>query len=169
MKKNSLINIPNLITLLRFFLIPIFAYFVLEGKINLALLFFILIVLGDKADGLSARLMGQQTMFGGLFDAFTDWAFIISSSVLLFIKGYIPEDAVILFIMLVIVYAASKIFYVKKHMGALTSTIPAKLNAALAYIIIGALLLNYQYTRLLMVVFLFTLCLSILDYFVKGK
>src|SRR3989338_3248007 len=162
-------TVANLITLLRFLLIPVFAFFVIKGNVQVALLFFILIVLGDKADGLSARLMGQQTMFGGLFDAFTDWTFIITSSLLLFMKGYIPENEVILFIPLVILYACSKIFYVKKHKGALTSTIPANINAGLAYLIIGALLVDFIYTNLLMIVFLFTLSVSIINYFIKGK
>src|SRR3989338_7635820 len=73
MTGNSVVNLPNLITLVRFLLIIPFVYYFFNSRIHISLLIFAIITLSDKLDGISARLMNQKTELGSGLDSFTDW------------------------------------------------------------------------------------------------
>ena len=83
----NFLTIPNLLTLLRFFTIPYFAYLVLNGRIGLS--FFVLFVasFSDWLDGYLARKLNQYSVFGEKFDPVVDRLYIIT----LVIVGVIIE------------------------------------------------------------------------------
>lgn len=168
MKQTSIINIPNLITLLRLLLIPPFAFLVLRGNMQLALLLFIAMVLSDKLDGLSAKLTGQMTRLGGLFDGAVDWILIISSAAIFLAKGYVPKELFIWFVALSPVFVVSKLAYIKTHKKGATSTIPAKVTVSFAYLVIGGLLIDFSYNYLLVLLFIFSFGFTTISYFIKS-
>lgn len=106
-------TIPNLLTLLRFFTIPLFAYLVLTKQIGLA--FFVLFVasFSDWLDGYLARKLNQYSLFGEKFDPIVDRLYIITLVAL----GVIIE-AILPFIVLLIIireiYLALLMLRVKK-------------------------------------------------------
>lgn len=83
-------NIPNLITVARFLLVPLLVIFLLEGKSNLALLTFAVAGASDALDGFLARLLKQKTLFGAYIDPLADKLLLTTSYVALAILGKLP-------------------------------------------------------------------------------
>jgi len=66
----KILNLPNIITFMRFALLPLFAFTMINSKLNYSLIIFGVIVLSDRFDGISARITNQMTEFGRAFDTF---------------------------------------------------------------------------------------------------
>ncbi len=76
-------NTPNILTLLRVLMVPIFMWAVLSGFFAVGLLIFILASLTDQLDGYLARKNNQVTTFGKLMDPLADKILTISALVCL--------------------------------------------------------------------------------------
>ncbi len=74
-------NMPNLLTLIRILLIPILVALIVESKLYLALLLFLLTAITDVFDGFLARKYKKVSSFGTIFDPIADK--ILTSSVLI--------------------------------------------------------------------------------------
>ncbi|MDR0392558.1 MAG: CDP-alcohol phosphatidyltransferase family protein [Planctomycetaceae bacterium] len=81
-------NIPNVLTVIRFFFAVVVFYFISVGGYDIALLFFALASATDFLDGWWARRFNQVTVFGRVMDPFAD-KFLICG-VLIFLVS-IPE------------------------------------------------------------------------------
>jgi len=141
---NGVINLPNLLTLLRFLLIFPFVYYFINLKAGIALIIFAVMTLSDKLDGISARLMNQKTELGSAFDSFTDWTLIIITLILLVIKHYINSSLVGLLIVPPIISGIMKMIYAKRQ-KIVPVTFVARLSVGLTYILIISILINYEY------------------------
>ncbi len=91
MKKSFSINIPNIITLVRILLVPIFVIFLLKEKFFYALMVFAIAGISDGLDGLFARYFNQKTITGAYLDPIADKLLIVSSFVSLAILKMIPS------------------------------------------------------------------------------
>ena len=91
-------NIPNLITISRFFLLLIFSHFILEKDYKISIFFLFLIALSDWLDGFLARRFNQETNLGKTLDPLIDKIFIISSFIILSKQGLLPTWLVFLVI-----------------------------------------------------------------------
>ena len=76
-------NLPNMLTLLRVIMVPIFMWALNSGLYVLAILIFILASLTDQLDGFLARKNNQVTTFGKLMDPLADKILTISALVCL--------------------------------------------------------------------------------------
>ena len=83
-------HIPNLLTMLRFFLIPFIVGFLNEGNYILAFIFLTLSGLTDVLDGFIARKFNFITNFGKLIDPLADKATQISVLTVLALQHIIP-------------------------------------------------------------------------------
>ena len=83
-------NLPNLITVFRLLLIPVFVIFLLEDKANLALITFGLAGVSDAVDGFLARVLDQRTLFGAYVDPIADKLLLATAFVMLAILGQLP-------------------------------------------------------------------------------
>ncbi len=83
-----MLNIPNLITLTRVFLIPGFIMASLYHKFGLAFIIFTTAALSDALDGFLARKLKQTTKIGVIMDPLADKALIDSA---FFILSYIEK------------------------------------------------------------------------------
>ena len=83
-------NIPNFLTLIRIFLVPVLVIFLIQGLFLNALIVFIVAGITDALDGFFARILKQRTVLGSYMDPLADKALIISSYVTLSILGMIP-------------------------------------------------------------------------------
>jgi cardiolipin synthase len=83
-------NLPNLITVFRLLLIPVFVIFLLENKSTLALITFVLAGVSDALDGFLARVLKQKTLFGAYVDPVADKLLLATSFVTLAIMGRLP-------------------------------------------------------------------------------
>jgi cardiolipin synthase len=90
-------NVPNMITVCRFVLIPIYIIVFANGYLITS--FFIVIVAGitDVLDGYIARTQGLITPLGEMLDPLADKCMMIVVILSLLISGYIPWFAAIAF------------------------------------------------------------------------
>ncbi len=84
-------TIPNLITLIRILLTPLFIIFLIQGRYRQSLIVFILAGLSDLADGLIARLWQQKSRLGSYLDPAADKLLMSASFVTLSISHLIPS------------------------------------------------------------------------------
>lgn len=84
------LTIPNLITLTRILLTPLFIIFLIQGRYRKALVVFLLAGLSDLADGLVARVWQQKSPLGTYLDPLADKLLMSSSFVTLSIAHLIP-------------------------------------------------------------------------------
>jgi cardiolipin synthase len=85
------LTIPNLITLTRILLTPLFIIFLIQGHYRQALIVFILAGLSDLADGLIARWWQQKSRLGSYLDPLADKLLMSTSFVTLSISRLIPS------------------------------------------------------------------------------
>lgn len=79
-------TIPNLLTVIRIFLVPVFAYFFLKEQYILAVTVLFFSGLSDFLDGKIARAFNQISDLGKVLDPVADKLTQITLAVLLFIK-----------------------------------------------------------------------------------
>jgi cardiolipin synthase len=84
------LTIPNLITLFRILLTPLFIILLIQGRYHQALIVFVLAGLSDLADGLVARVWQQKSPLGSYLDPLADKLLMASSFVTLSIAKLIP-------------------------------------------------------------------------------
>lgn len=83
-------NVPNLISLLRMAMVPVFVITVLDGDPRGALLIFGLAGLTDALDGFVARFWKQQTALGAYLDPAADKLLLVTAYVVLAIPNLHP-------------------------------------------------------------------------------
>ena len=83
-------QIPNILTVARFFLIPFIIYFILKEQYILAFIFLIISGLTDVLDGFIARKFNFITNFGKLVDPLADKTTQIAVLLTLAFKNIIP-------------------------------------------------------------------------------
>ena len=72
-------NLPNALTLLRLFLVPVYGILFVLGRKNAALLVFLIACLTDLLDGQIARRCNLITDFGKLMDPLADKVMVLSA------------------------------------------------------------------------------------------
>lgn len=83
-------TIPNIITLLRFFLVPGVVYAALVGEMEWALAGFLVAGISDGVDGFIARQFNQKSELGAYLDPVADKLLLVSVFVVLGWMGELP-------------------------------------------------------------------------------
>ena len=89
-------TIPNVLTMIRIILIPVFVVLFFQGHKMAALAVFCAASLTDMLDGYLARKLNQITDFGKLFDPLADKLMVITAMVCQTFWGPLPLVAVII-------------------------------------------------------------------------
>ena len=89
-------TIPNVLTIIRMILIPVFVVLFFKGQKMAALCVFCAASLTDMLDGYLARNLNQITDFGKLFDPLADKLMVLTAMVLQTFRGPLPLAAVII-------------------------------------------------------------------------
>ena len=84
------INIPNILTVVRILLTPLFVIFILKDLFHFALLVFTIAAITDGLDGLIARYFNQYTVLGAYLDPIADKLLLASAFVSLAVLKIIP-------------------------------------------------------------------------------
>jgi len=82
-ERSSLWTLPNLLSLFRIFLVPVFCWAVLQRKTFEAFFIFILAGLTDLLDGFTARIWHQKTKIGTILDPAGDKLLLAASYIIL--------------------------------------------------------------------------------------
>ena len=86
-------NIPNLLTIFRILLIPVFVYFLSVEQNYVATAIFIVAAITDWLDGYWARKTNQVTDFGKLMDPIADKILVMSALVMLVgLRGFFKAE-----------------------------------------------------------------------------
>ncbi|MBR3016429.1 MAG: CDP-alcohol phosphatidyltransferase family protein [Clostridia bacterium] len=98
-KKENIWNVPNVLTMIRLALIPVFWYLILTDHYYWAFGVFAVASLTDLADGFIARKYSLITDFGKLMDPLADKLMSLSVMLSLTIKGVVPWPAPVLLLL----------------------------------------------------------------------
>lgn len=168
--------IPNIISGLRILLIPIFAYFLLHLKFDIALFIFLIMGLSDAFDGLLARYLKCETLIGSYLDASADKIMINISLYLLFDINIIPLYIVIIVITRDIIMLIGIIYnmYGNKKVS-IDPIFSSKINTFIQIVLIIYCLLylnniiKLNYLQDLINVVIFTTIFSAIEYIYRYK
>jgi len=83
-------NLPNFLTILRIFMVPLFAYLILNQRMSWALSVFAVASITDGLDGYIARVYDLKTRLGSFLDPLADKLLLLTSYILLGILGHLP-------------------------------------------------------------------------------
>jgi cardiolipin synthase len=83
-------TVPNLLSLLRLALVPVFLVLILNGRNVEAIIVLAVASITDYLDGYFARKLKQETRLGQLLDPAADRLYIFATLIGLAIVGYIP-------------------------------------------------------------------------------
>ena len=83
-------NLPNLLTILRILLIPVFINLLIYGLYPSALGIFLLASFTDSLDGIIARASNQRTTLGTYLDPMADKLLLIAAFIALSVLQFIP-------------------------------------------------------------------------------
>jgi cardiolipin synthase len=84
-------NMPNILTLTRVLLIPVFVILIINKSFSYALITFAIAGITDGIDGLLARITHQRTELGAYLDPIADKLLLISAYITLAIIEIIPS------------------------------------------------------------------------------
>jgi cardiolipin synthase len=87
---SRIITVPNLLTVFRMALIPVFVSLIFYQKFLLALAAFVLAGITDGLDGLLARRFHQQSPLGRILDPVADKMMLVTSFVVLSMRSVFP-------------------------------------------------------------------------------
>jgi cardiolipin synthase len=169
------LTIPNLITLFRIILTPLFIIFLIQGNYHKALAVFILAGVSDLADGLIARTWEQKSRLGSYLDPLADKILMSASFVTLSIYKQIPSWLTVVVLSRDVALAMGVVVF-------RLADIPLRIRPSLAgkwtttfqLITVGFVLLNkiWAFPPLVLPVFFWVTCIlttvSGLQYFYRG-
>lgn len=88
--REELMTVPNMLSILRLILVPVFLVLLLSNNSAWALITLVVASATDYLDGLLARVLNQQTRLGQLLDPAADRLYILSTLVGLAYTQHIP-------------------------------------------------------------------------------
>ena len=141
------INIPNILTVLRILITPLFVIFLIRKMHGHALLVFIFAGVSDGLDGLIARLLNQRSELGALLDPIADklllTAAYISLGILKTIPGWLAVVVISRDVLIVIGIAVLKFANIP---FAIRPTRISKWTTGFQFLTIGVTLLDMPFT-----------------------
>lgn len=95
---NRPVSIPNILTIIRIVMTPLFVILLLKNLYGLALVFFCLAAASDGLDGFIARYFNQRTVIGAYLDPIADKFLLAAAFISLAILNIIPAWLTVLVI-----------------------------------------------------------------------
>ena len=113
-KRQNIWNVPNVLTMLRAALIPVFLILYYSSMQYRALFVFLLASATDLLDGYIARKYNLITNFGKLMDPLADKLMVISVLFVQTLSGILPPAAVIIVVAKELIMVLGGIYMLKK-------------------------------------------------------
>ncbi len=149
-------NLPNIITVLRFALIPLFIkmfFSSLEKNLLYSILIFLLAGTTDVLDGYIARKYNIITKWGQVMDPLADKLMQLTVLVCFTIKQFIPIWVIIFYGIKEFLMILGGIFlYTRKDKMVLPANSYGKIATVIFYIAILAVAFNFVYAKLLIII-----------------
>jgi cardiolipin synthase len=138
--------IPNLITIVRLFLVPVSITLVVMREWEAAFIAFLVAGISDAADGLIARHFDMKTELGAYLDPIADKTLLVSCFITLSIIGEVPAwlTIAVVFRDLLIVGAVILCWVLEKPMP-IRPLMISKINTTVQLLFIGSILGSHAY------------------------
>ena len=150
--KQDFYSVPNILTYLRFLLVPVFIALFLCDYLYISLIVFVFACLTDVIDGFIARKFNLQTDLGKLIDPLADKILKTSTIICFGVKNIIPSWLFALFLILDLFLIISGAIILKQGI-IIKSNILGKLGTV--FVSVGVILsFFYEYVKGAHVVFL---------------
>jgi cardiolipin synthase len=134
-------HLPNLITALRFLLIPVLVLLLVEQRYAAAFAVFIVSALSDLADGLIARHWNLRTRLGAIADPLADKLTMLAVTLVLAFQALIPAWlAVAIVARDVVIMGGAVAFHVVVGRVEMAPSWLSKFNTVLEFSVLSALL-----------------------------
>lgn len=88
---SNVVTIPNLLTLLRMVLIPVFAILLYYGYSGTSLVVFLIAGISDGVDGFVARRFNQESALGTIIDPIADKLLMTTAFIILTLPNILPQ------------------------------------------------------------------------------
>lgn len=108
-------NLPNILTIIRFIIVPFMTYFLINENFTIAILLYVLASATDVLDGFIARKFNLITDLGKFLDPLADKLLQFAALVGLWVVGLIPLWIVVIFFIKEISMGLGAIKLLKKH------------------------------------------------------
>lgn len=138
-------NLPNMLTLLRFLLIPVYLVVFANGHMISAFIVVTAAGLTDILDGYIARSRGLTTAVGALLDPLADKTMLIAVIVSLLVAGIIPWSAAALLFVRDLGMIAGSAFFHFKGKKTVQANWMGKLTTVLFYVALLFIFLELPY------------------------
>lgn len=163
-------NIPNLITSLRFLLVPVFLYYFFSPiyyGLEISAAIFLLSGLTDTLDGYIARKYNQVTKLGMVLDPLADKLMLITVLVSVTLSNNIPIWIISIVTFKEILMIIGALSLLKENNIVVPANIFGKLSTLLAYIAIIAVLFELPLNRQILYAYV-TATILALGIYLKG-
>ncbi len=144
-------NIANLLTTIRFFLVPIVGWLLYNNQNIWAIVVLVLSGLTDIFDGFFARKFNTVTSWGKLADPLADKLMQIMVLVMLFIKDKISIVIVIILILKEIFMVIGSYFLYKEDNVVVSANWYGKIATVLIYFAVIFIIFNVPYASIIMI------------------
>ena len=144
-------NIANLLTTIRFFLVPIVGWLLYNNQNIWAIVVLVLSGLTDIFDGFFARKFNTVTSWGKLADPLADKLMQIMVLVMLFIKDKISIVIVIILILKEIFMVIGSYFLYKEDNVVVSANWYGKIATVLIYFAVVLIIFNVPYASIIMI------------------
>ena len=132
-------KIPNILTVIRLFLVPLFWWMYFKNPAYGAIVF-IAACVTDVVDGFLARKLDAITKFGMLVDPLADKLMQMSAVICLFISGILPQWIVTVLVMKELIMIISASFLFKKDI-----VIPANKIGKAATVLLSVMVVYFMF------------------------
>ena len=137
-------DIPNVITVFRFLLVPPVVVLLLQQRFTAALIVFGIAGFSDGLDGFLAKHFNWRSRLGGIIDPLADKLLLVSCFVTLGWLGLIPAWLVLLVILRDLVIVAGATFYhMRIEQFEAEPSVASKLNTAAQILLVLAVLYSF--------------------------
>ena len=135
-------NLPNMLTMSRFVLIPLFLFLYLNDQSIAALCTLLVAGLTDFLDGYIARRRGQVTVTGSMLDPLADKLMMLSVIVALLIKSVLPLAAFAVMAFREIVMIIGSAIYYFRGLKTVSANLLGKATTVIYYMAITLMFLE---------------------------
>ena len=91
MSSSRILTVPNMLTIFRMVLIPVFVTLLFYQRFILALAAFVVAGVTDGLDGLLARRFDQESQLGTILDPIADKLMLVTAFIVLSMRGVFPQ------------------------------------------------------------------------------
>ncbi len=136
------LNLPNIITIFRIFMVPLIVWLIITGQYMVAFLVFVLAGMSDAVDGFIAKRFNQTTELGAYLDPIADKLLLVSIYVSLGFREILPPWLVIVVVSRdILIVGALVLSWLMERPVPITPLMVSKANTT-AQIVLAALALG---------------------------